>query len=505
MPTPNFKNRTIWTGDNLDILRGINAESVDLIYLDPPFNSNRDYAAPVGGPAAGAAFKDTWTLSDLDVAWMGLVADRHPAVYQVLETARLSHGKGMQSYLCMMAVRLLEMRRVLKATGSIYLHCDPTASHYLRLLMDAIFGPAQYRNEVIWKRTSGRSDGKRFGRVHDTLLFYTKSDIYTWNTQWLTHNKEYIKRAYRHEDGRGRWQSADLTASGPRSGESGETWKGIDPGKVGRHWNTPTQGGMSDYIIEHGIIPGWPDEYPGVQSRLDALDTAGLIVWPQDGETPRLKRYLDSTKGTAVEDIFADIARLEANSTEKVGYPTQKPLALLERIIKASSNGRAKGDHETASYPGDVVLDPFCGCATALVAAEKMGRRWVGIDLSPMANELVRQRLFREVGLGYEGRPHVLRRAVTHRNDIPQRTDITQPIPYQQNKHVLFGQQEGLCNGCKVMFPFVNFTVDHIVPRARGGTDHLENLQLLCGHCNSIKGDRPQEFLMARLAEFKNL
>ena len=175
MAKANFVDKTIWTGDNLDILRGLNSESVDLIYLDPPFNSNRNYAAPVGSRAAGAAFKDTWTLSDLDTAWMGLIADEQPAMYKVIETAGLTHGKGMQSYLCMMAVRLLEMNRVLKDTGSIYLHCDPTASHYLKLLLDSIFGMRSFRNEISWQRTGAHSDSHRYGAISDRLLFYTKS------------------------------------------------------------------------------------------------------------------------------------------------------------------------------------------------------------------------------------------------------------------------------------------------------------------------------------------
>ena len=486
MPAPNFTGKTIWTGDNLDIMRGMNSESVDLIYLDPPFNSNQDYAAPVGSQAAGAAFKDTWTLSDLDVAWVGLIADEQPATAQVLKAAGLTHGKGMQSYLTMMAVRLMEMRRLLKDTGSIYLHCDPTASHYLKHLMDAIYGQTNFQNEVVWKRTSGRSDAKRYGRVHDVMLFYSKSNTYTWNTQYQPHSEEYVKRAYRNEDERGRWRSADLTASGPRFGESGEPWRGVDPGNVGNHWRTPTQGGMNDYIIEHGLIPGWPDEYPGVHSRLDALDAAGLIHWPERGKMPSLKRYLASTKGTAVEDIFADVNRLEAGSREKVGYPTQKPLALLERIIRASSN------------EGDMVLDPFCGCATACVAADKLGRQWVGIDLSPKAIELVAQRLRQAPPLGIGSLFH--HGYVTARTDIPRRTDIDAPIPYRQNKHVLFGQQEGICNGCKMDFPFKIFEVDHVIPRARGGADHLENLQLLCPNCNRIKGDRPMEYLVSQLA-----
>ena len=310
-------------------MRGLNAETVDLIYLDPPFNLNKDYAAPIGSEAAGAAFKDTWTLSDVDLAWHGEIAEANPSLYSVIDAARQAHGKGMQSYLTMMAVRLLEMKRLLKPTGSVYLHCDPSASHYLKLVMDTVFGPSNFKNDIVWKRTARRSDANRFGRVHDILLFYAGPGA-TWNRQHVTHDPCYVTRAYRNHDERGRWQSADLTASGPHPKESGQPWRGIDPGKVGRHWTTPVQGGMNDFIIRRGLIPGWPDAYPGVHSRLDALDAAGLIHWSKAGSTPRLKRYLDSTTGTAVEDVFTDIGKLEASAKEKMGYPTQKPLALLE-------------------------------------------------------------------------------------------------------------------------------------------------------------------------------
>ena len=213
------------------------------------------------------------------------------------------------------------------------------------------------------------------------------------------------------------------------------------------------------------------------------LDEAGLVYWPERGSIPQQKRYVDESAGVPIQDIVADIAPLSAQAKERIGYPTQKPLALLERIIKASSN------------EGDFVLDPFCGCATACVAADRLGRKWVGIDISPKAVELVNMRLQQAMGsLFHHG-------YVTARTDIPRRTDIEAPIPYRQNKHVLFGQQEGLCAGCRGDFPFRNFTIDHIIPQSRGGTDHLENLQLLCGACNSLKGDRPMEYLMARLAE----
>ena len=202
---PTLPTRPSGTGDNLDIMRGMNSESVNLIYLDPPFNSNQDYAAPVGSVAAGAAFKDTWTLSDLDVAWMGLIADQQPAVYHVLQAAREAHGKGMQSYLCMMAVRLMEMRRVLKDTGSIYLHCDDTASHYLKLLMDAVFGVSCYRNHLVWKRATAHNDNAKYGRILDHILFYGKTTSVYWDGKAAATPKtdEEIKAAYPMNDALG--------------------------------------------------------------------------------------------------------------------------------------------------------------------------------------------------------------------------------------------------------------------------------------------------------------
>ena len=480
-PARNFAPRTIWTGDNLDILRGLNSETVDLIYLDPPFNSNRDYAAPIGSKAAGAAFKDSWTLNDLDVAWIGLIADQYPAMYRVIEAAGEAHGNGMKSYLCMMGVRLLEMRRVLAPTGTIYLHCDDTADAYLRILCDSIFGKGWFRNAIIWKRST-RSDGRRFGRTHDTLLAYG-SERATWNDVRARHSASYLDRFYREIDHRGRYFRSDLTGAGTREGESGDPWRGHDPTASGRHWAVPKTGPYAKWIAGN-IILGYND-IRGQHARLDELDENGLIHWPKRGDGwPRLKRYEVASEGHRINDVFDDIRPVSNLAREQVGYPTQKPLMLLERIISASSN------------PGDVVLDPFCGCATACVAADNLQREWVGIDISPMAVELVHRRLRDTLGELYHAG------MVTARTDIPQRTDIEAPINYRQNRHVLFGEQEGKCNGCKMEFPFKMFEVDHVVPRSRGGTDHKSNLQLLCSPCNRIKGDRPMEFLMARLAEY---
>ena len=339
----NFADRTIWTGDNLDILRGLNSASVDLIYLDPPFNSNRNYAAPVGSAAAGAAFKDTWTLSDLDVAWMGLIADEQPAMYQVLQTAGLTHGKGMQSYLCMMAVRLLEMRRVLKDTASVYLHCDSTASHYLKMLMDSIYGHAYFRNEITWRRTNAKGLAfKGYPRNADLLLYFSVSDDFTWNRPFIPHDPEYVDKFYRYTEpdtGR-RFRLGDLT--NPNRDRPNLTYE----------WNGHTR------------VWRW------TKDRMQEAHDNGLIHYSSTGLANQ-KRYLDEMQGVPVDTIWDDVRPIPAQSTERVGYPTQKPLALLERIIKASSN------------EGDVVLDPFCGCATACVAAENLGRRWIGIDISP--------------------------------------------------------------------------------------------------------------------------
>ena len=196
----NWKDKTIFIGDNLHVMRGMNSNSVDLIYLDPPFNSNRNYAAPIGSQAAGAAFKDTWTLSDIDIAEHGELAEQAPSLHTVIQAARETHGKGMQSYLIMMSTRLLEMERILKDTGSIYLHCDPTASHYLKLVMDAVFGRDNFQNEVVWKRTSAHNDPGRFGRIHDTLFYYVKGEGATWNIEYEEHDPNYIKKQYRYKN-----------------------------------------------------------------------------------------------------------------------------------------------------------------------------------------------------------------------------------------------------------------------------------------------------------------
>ena len=474
MGEPNFASQTIWTGDNLPILRGLNSESVDLIYLDPPFNSKADYAAPIGSRAAGAAFKDTWTLRDVDVSWLDLIEAKHPALWRVVQAAMTPSDK---SYLVYMAARLLEMRRVLRETGSIFLHCDPTMSHYLKLTMDAVFGPGRFWAEITWKRTSAHND-RLFASTSDTLLAYGGATQNPDAVRVPLAEKN-VATKYRYTDARGRYRTGDLTGPGVSDGESGKPWRGFDPGAIGRCWSVPRTGRYARHL-DAALLPGYLG-IEGVHARLDALDAAGMIHYSTRGGMPSLRRYLFDDAGQLPGDVWTDIEVVNSQAKERTGYPTQKPLTLLERIIRAASN------------PGDVVLDPFCGCATTCIAAETSERQWIGIDISPKAAELVSDRMRREVGLFYRG---------ATRTDVPQRTDIGALPAYnsRENRERLYGQQGGDCNGCREHFAPRHLAVDHIIARAQGGTDHIGNLQLLCGHCNSVKGDRGMEYLLAKLA-----
>ena len=447
----NVKPKTIFTGDNLPIMRGMNSESVDLIYLDPPFNSNANYAAPIGSEAAGAEFKDTWTLNDVDAAWLDLIEAKHPALNRVIHAAMTDSDK---SYLIYMAVRLIEMHRILKPTGSIYLHCDPTMSHYLKLVMDAVFGNRNFRNEIVWQRTNAHNlKAKYFSKTHDVLLFYSKDKDYTWNNQYTDYSQAQLSRYKKDETGR-LYTGRDLTVSS--GGNRNFQWRGSRPSS-NRSWGASLE-------------------------QLERWYTEGRILLKRDG-TPRLdglKVYLDELPGKQIPAIWTDIPRIGNTSKERLGYPTQKPLALLERIIKASSN------------EGEVVFDPFCGCATTLVAADRLQRDWIGVDISAKAAELVVERIRTDQGMFED---------ILARTDIPKRTDLGDIPRYNspENKTLLYGEQAGNCNGCGEHFQTQHLEIDHIIAKSVGGTDHIENLQLLCGHCNRIKGNRGQEYLLSRL------
>ena len=424
MTTGQVLNRTIFTGDNLPVLRGINTASVDLVYLDPPFNSKKAWAAPIGSKAAGAAFKDTWTLSDVDEVWHDQLRAVNPRLHDVILAARAAGGDSTMSYLLMMAPRLLELRRVLKDTGSIYLHCDPTESHALKLMLDTIFGRGNFRNEISWCYRRMPSKSTAFQRMRDVILFYTAGGDHIWNNP--------------------------TTDPSPNSLKTYER-----AAKVGYNAN-----------LKKRMATVWDwDKY---QAAVDA------------GVLPDDLRPVEFSGGRPPErDWWSDIKLIKGRSVEGTGYPTQKPVALLERIISASSN------------EGDVVLDPFAGCATAAVAAERLGRQWIGVDISPKAAELVELRLVEQLGLAAS--------LTVHRTDLPRRTDLGPLQKPTTWKKELYGEQEGVCKGCEEHFQARHLEIDHIVPRAQGGTDHRDNLQLMCGSCNRRKGSGSMSKFTARL------
>ena len=380
-----YDNRTLVRSDNLDIMRDLPDESIDLIATDPPFNSKRDYFIPYRDESGQApdtlvkAFSDTWTWGPAaEDAYDHLIVETGGQIGDVIQGLRTFLNElPMMAYLVMMATRIVEMHRILKPTGSLYLHCDPSASHYLKIILDATFGPTKknFRNEVIWKRTSSRSHGRQYGRVHDVILFYSKTEKYKWNPVYTPNDPEYLEKVYRHEDERGRYRIGDLTGGNvAQKGESGQTWRGVNPSDVGRNWSAPRREAWPE-----GVKPPENYESLSVHEKLDVLDANGLIYWPPRGNMPGFKRYLSTSKGRKVDDMITDIKPLSSHSKERTGYPTQKPVELYERLITASSN------------EGALVLDPFCGCGTTLMAAESLNRNWIGIDLTYMAIGAVNQ------------------------------------------------------------------------------------------------------------------
>lgn len=367
-----LETNLLYYGDNLDILRRyIPDESVDLVYLDPPFNSDRAYnvifknEAGRNTDAQLVAFEDTWHWgpnAEKVYAYLTNTARHEGRVADQVSTliAALRKGIGenqMMAYIVEMAARLVELHRSLKPTGSLYLHCDPTASHYLKVILDAIFGPENFRSDITWKRTNVHSDSKNWSAVADTLLYYVKDarKPFTWNPIRVEHGEEYLRSKYRYKDADGRVYRLDnMTSPNPRPNMTYE-WKG--------HASPPM---------------GWRYE----RATMERLDAEGRIWYPDSkAKRPQLKRYLDEMSGTLLTNVWTDIDPINSQAHERLGYPTQKPVALLERILAASSN------------PGDVVLDPFCGCGTALVAAEKLRRRWIGIDITYLAIAVMRARL----------------------------------------------------------------------------------------------------------------
>ena len=501
MAERNFSNRTLFKGDNLDFLRGMNSGTVDLIATDPPFNKGKDFHATPESLAAGARFQDRWTWrDDVQPEWVDNIKDDQPRVYELIDFVIGGLGRNskdrknvggredLAAFLCFMGVRLIEMRRVLKDTGSLYLHCDPTASHYLKTLMDTIFGDENFRNELSWKRTSTKSLGnKKFAADHDVILYYTRSNSFTWNQQYMPYDAEYIAKNYRRSDKHGKYATENLTGGKAGSQEAYLPFKGALP-PPGRGWAPPPRALFPDSAAE--LLP---NDYESLNQleKCNALDAAGLIHWTSNGK-PRVKSYLSKKKGVVASDFVSDIYPISAHAKERMGYPTQKPLALYERIISASSN------------PGDMVLDPFCGCATTPIAAERLGRQWVGMDLWDGAHEIVKRRM--EDNRQLLANPSA---PIIYTEDAPERDDggedapafelplrkqrqleAWQKLSHAEMRDILYDAQEGVCGGCGRELEKEFMELDHILPRADGGANDITNRIMLCAPCNRKKSHR---------------
>ena len=488
----NFPDNTLYEMDNLEVLRGMNSETVDLIATDPPFNTKRNRSGTAGFYEDRWKWgdkrtpPDQWKWNEVHPIWLESIKDDNPALSQAIEAARVTHADDTAAFLCFLSVRLLEMHRILKDTGSIYLHCDHTANAYIRMCMDAIFGKNNFRNEIIWERASSRAKGcqhpsKAFGKDTDTIFYYSKSKSATHNV---------ITRP--------------LTET-----EMEEKFPDID--EKGRRYNTevpifraPSMGERPNLCYEYkGFRNPHPSGWRVSRDNLKAMDEAGDIIW-REGKSPLRKSYADDYDGKPIGTLWINIPI--AGGKERTGSPDQKPLKLYKRIIKAGSN------------EGDLVLDPFCGCATTIIAARNLNRRWVGIDRRLDAkyhvvcriagiNKKERERLESQPDFADWVQNQMAKYEAHYRSDAPERTDNGEPaaptleqvIPVAEEyalehkeMHKILVEQFGLkCWGCSFKPPDERYLeLDHIDPRSSGGSNQLDNRALLCRPCNQKKSNR---------------
>ena len=504
----NVPNRTLYHGDNLDFMRGLNSNSVHLVATDPPFKKGKDFHATPGSLAAGASFQDRWSWDeDVHPKWKDQIQDDWPAVWFVIEAAEMAYGQDMAAFLCWLGVRIIEMHRILRDDGSLYLHCDHTAQAYLKMLLDAVFGKQNFRNEIVWERHSSQQRGsqhrpRRFGQVFDTILFYTKSGDTRVN-------------AYKE------LADEELADKFPLVDEdTGERYYD-DSAHI---WSSPGMGARPNLCYEwRGFTNPHPSGWRLSKSRMDEEFAKGNFVILPNGKLQR-RKYQRDWVGSVMGNLWTDIN--PPSGRERTGYPTQKSLALLERIIKASSN------------EGDVVFDPFCGCATTCVAAENLGRQWIGSDIWEEAHEQVLVRLYQN-GLNPGSRQSKMSlKDLAKHMEVDSQTDfwfseydvhlIDKPPTRTDDKHVAvpplrikgkhkqplgnedesakwtndrkktylieetskqLGHLTGVvCWGCGAEFRHPDYLqLDHIRPRSDGGANSVYNRALLCAPCNSTK------------------
>ena len=425
--------------------------------------STKTISTPRRTAYPGASFTDRWRWDeDIHQEWVDEIQDDFPGVWQAIENGRINHSASMAAFLCWLGVRLIQMHRVLADDGSLYLHIDNTAHAYIKCLMDAIFGQRNFRNDIVWQRTYSHNDPKRYGRITDTLLFYTKGDSYTWNTQYLPYSEDYVNKFFRSEDERGKFQAVTLTGPGVSDGASGGRWRGYSPTDSGRTWSVPRR------IVQQ--IAGDAGHQLSINERRSRLH---LLAAQWRGST--FQAIPPEMPGVPVQNLWIDVDRLSAHSKERTGYPTQKPLGMS--IVKASE--------------GDVVLDPFCGCATTPIAAERLGRQWVGMDIWAGAYNVVKERL-ESIGLTSDAATDT--RLVTWGNIIytttpPVRTDETDDDPdvpdlvlrptrvkakwetlsHAEMREILATAQSNgdtiICAGCGIALPVRYMQLDHNLPR----------------------------------------
>ena len=430
----NVRNRTLFIGDNLDVLRGINSDSVDLIYLNPPRNTGTTHRGVRGTAAEDVEYNDLWSGDESHRDWLDHLNVHCPNAMWPIDSAAVVHGVSMSVYLTFMAVRLLELGRVMKPSGCIYLQSDPRVSHHLRLVMDSIFGSENFKNEIIFKRRQEREGGRRWVWAHDTLLFYTGPQMHHWNRKLTDHDEDYYTRNFQYEDEVGRFRTSPLTKQGLRDDDRGASWKGYDPSAAGRNWSIPLSILEKAYPDQEGLAD------LTAQVKLNLLEMARLIHRSHEGAEPRYKIYTTMADGQDIFDIVTHIGRIEPYDMERTGWPGQVPLELLKLIL------------EVSTQEGDLVLDPFCGSGTACVASELLKRRWIGIEQTDQAVPILKRRLFNEIDIPetyvIDGRVHHVKGGDMHlleheRRSPPTRTDLGKRPVRQERRRSFQRSRQG--------------------------------------------------------------